>query len=250
MELIKHQKVGSAIADPLANLSVIGIFQIAEESITELMGKLEIDDIVATRKYNAVWVFAKSKLKIIKNIVWNEDFTVTCFISKITRASICIDVEIKNKSDELCSYSRVELCALDLQSGRIRKVSTVGVGENAEAHIPPIEISFAKFDSEDLPEADKVKVKYTNIDFAGHTNNKEYIRFVLNTYSAKELEAKPIREMDVVYINQSYENDVLTVRKGGINDKDILTVEKGNMTIVKCEIVRGDNPLSYQNHNS
>ena len=99
MELIKHQKVGSSIADPLANLSVMGIFQIAEEAVTELMGELEIDDIVAKREYNAVWVFAKSKTEIYKNIVWNEDYTVDCFISKITRASISIDVGIKNKTD-------------------------------------------------------------------------------------------------------------------------------------------------------
>jgi acyl-CoA thioesterase FadM len=241
MELIKHQKVGSSIADPLANLSVMGIFQIAEEAVTELMGELEIDDIVAKREYNAVWVFAKSKTEIYKNIVWNEDYTVDCFISKITRASISIDVGIKNKTDELCSYTRVELCALDLQSGRIRKVSTVGVDDSMEVHTPLADISFTKFDSEDLPEADMVKVKYTNIDFAGHTNNKEYIRFMLNTYSAQELQERPIREIEVVYINQSFENDILTVHKGSFDDKDILEVRKEDKPIVKCEIVRGDN---------
>lgn len=241
MELIKHQKVGSSIADPLANLSVMGIFQIAEEAVTELMGELKIDDIVAKREYDAVWVFAKSKTEIYKNIVWNEDYAVNCFISKITRASICIDVGIKNKTDELCSYTKVELCALDLQSGRIRKVSTVGVDDSTETHIPLADISFTKFDSEGLPEADKVKVKYTNIDFAGHTNNKEYIRFMLNTYSAQELQERPIQEIKVEYINQSFENDVLTVHKGRFNNKDILEVRKKDKTIVKCEIVRGSN---------
>ena len=117
MELIKHQKVGSSIADPLANLSVMGIFQIAEEAVTELMGELEIDDIVAKREYNAVWVFAKSKTEIYKNIVWNEDYTVDCFISKITRASISIDVGIKNKTDELCSYQPVEKPLISAKSG-------------------------------------------------------------------------------------------------------------------------------------
>lgn len=239
MELIKHQKVGSSIADPLANLSVMGIFQIAEEAVTELMGELRIDDIVAKREYNAVWVFAKSKTEIYKNIVWNEDYTVGCFISKITRASISIDVGIKNTSDELCSYTRVELCALDLQSGRIRKVSTVGVDDSIETHAPLADISFTKFDSKGLPEADTVKVKYTNIDFAGHTNNKEYIRFMLNTYSAQALQERPIREIEVVYINQSFENDVLTVHKGSFGDKDILEVRKEDIAVVKCEIVRG-----------
>ena len=42
MKLIKHEKVNSCMTDPLANLSVIGCFQIAEETVTELMGKLKL----------------------------------------------------------------------------------------------------------------------------------------------------------------------------------------------------------------
>ena len=69
MKLIKHEKVNSCMTDPLANLSVIGCFQIAEETVTELMGKLKIDGITVKKAYNAVWVFAKSKLKVLSNIV-------------------------------------------------------------------------------------------------------------------------------------------------------------------------------------
>ncbi len=236
MEFIKHEKVGSAMTDPTGNLSVIGIFQIVEEAVTGLMGVLNIDDITAKREYNAVWVFVKNKIEICQSLGWNEDYTVTCFISKITRASVSMDIGIKNKSDALCAYARVELCALDLQSGKIRKVSTVGVDDRMETHTPLTDLSFTKFDAENLPEAEQVKVRYTNIDFAGHTNNKEYIRFMLNTYSALELAARPIREIEVVYLNQSYENDVLTVGKDSF--QDILAVRKEDKTIVKCKIAR------------
>jgi len=62
MKLIKHQKVSSAITDSMAILSVIGIFQIVEEAVTELMGELNIDGITAKRGYNAVWVYTKNKV--------------------------------------------------------------------------------------------------------------------------------------------------------------------------------------------
>ncbi|MDO5123381.1 MAG: thioesterase [Eubacteriales bacterium] len=240
MKLIKHEKVNSCMTDPLANLSVIGCFQIAEETVTELMGKLKIDGITVKKAYNAVWVFVKSKLKVLSNIAWNEQYTVVGFISKITRVSIDIDVEIKNKSDELCAYLRVELCALDLQSGKIRRVSTVGVDDSIQAETPETNLSFSKFDAENLPEAAQVKIKYTNIDFAGHTNNKEYIRFILNTYSVRELEERPIKEMDIVYINQTYENDVLTVQKNSGKDRDIVAIKKDGNHVVKSEIFRSD----------
>lgn len=238
MKLIKHEKVNSFMTDPLVNLSVIGCFQIAEETATEIMGELKIDGITIKKAYNAVWVFTKSKLKVIKNIAWNEEYTVVGFISKVTRVSIDIDVEIKNKSDELCMYLRVELCALDLQSGKIRRVSTVGVDDRIQEKAPEIDLSFSRFDAENIPEVEQVKIKYTSIDYAGHTNNKEYIRFMLNTYSVRELEERPIREMDIVYVNQTYENDVLTIQKDSCKDRDIIAIQKDGNCIVKSKIVR------------
>ena len=241
MKLIKHEKVNSCMTDPLANLSVIGCFQIAEETVTELMGKLKIDGVTVKKAYNANWVFTKSKLKILSNIAWNEPYTVVGFFSKVTRVSIDIDVEIKNEQDELCAYFRVELCALDLQSGKIRRVSTVGVDDSIQAEAPETDLSFSKSDAENLPEVAQVKIKYTNIDFAGHTNNKEYIRFMLNTFSVRELEERPIKEMYVVYVNQTYENDILTVQKESGKDRDIIAIQKDGNYIVKSEIVRSIN---------
>ena len=241
MKLIKHEKVSSCMTDPLANLSVIGCFQIAEETVTELMGKLKIDGITVKKAYNAVWVFAKSKLKVIGNIAWNEQYTVVGFISKVTRVSIDIDVEIKSKTDELCAYLRVELCALDLQSGKIRRVSTVGVDDSIQAETPETDLSFSKFDAENLPEVAQAKIKYTNIDFEGHTNNKEYIRFALNTFSVQELTMCPIEELDIVYVNQTYENDDLTILKRSDREGAIIAIRKYDKLIAKCKIVRSIN---------
>ena len=238
MRLIKQGNVNSYLANPLANLSVFGCFQISEEAVTELMGKLKIDGITVKKKYNSVWVFAKSKLKVLRNIAWNEQYTVVGYISKITCVSIYIDIDIKNKSDELCSHFKVELCPLDLQSGKIRRVSTVGVDDSIQAETPEIDLSFAKFNVENLLEVAQEKIKYTNIDFAGHTNNKEYIRFALNTYSVYDLKMRPIEEFDIVYMNQTYENDVLTILKKSNKDEDIVAIRKDNNLIAKCKIVR------------
>ena len=229
------------MTDPLANLSVIGCFGIAEETVTELMGRLRIDGVTVKKAYNAVWVFAKSKLKVLSNIAWNEQYTVVGFISKVTRVSIDIDVEIKNKSDGLCAYLRVELCALDLQSGKIRRVSTVGVDDSIQAETPETDLSFSKFDAENLTEVAQVKIKYTNIDFAGHTNNKEYIRFALNTFSIQELTMCPIEELDIVYVNQTYENDDLAILKSSDREGAIVAIRKYDKLIAKCKIVRSVN---------
>lgn len=249
MRLIKHQKVGSAITDSTGNLSVLGIFQLAEEAATELMGELNLDSITTRNAYHAVWVFTRSKAEFYQNIAWNEEYTIVCFLSEQTRACLTIDIGIKNKSDELCAYSRIELFALDLETGRLRRLSTVGIADSLHTEVPLANLSFTRFDAEDLPEADRVKVRYTNIDLVGHTNNKEYLRWILNTYSVQELEKRPIRTIDVVYNNQSFENDILTIRKGDFQSTEIFAVQKEDKLIVKCAIAR-ETPESLNQTNS
>ena len=233
----KKQKVSASIAGSEACLSVFGIFQVVEDSITEMMGELKIDGLTAKEKFNAFWVFAKNRVKIFKKLKWNEEFVASCFISFKSLAKMNIDVFAKNKNDELVFYARVEACALDIAMQRIRKLNTVGVDDAMLAETPLMDVEFCKFDYENLPVTEQVRVRSTNIDMSHHTNNLEYLRFILNTFSVKELETRPIKEIEVIYANQSFENDTLNVHKTSLQNKDVLVLEKENKPIIKCEIL-------------
>lgn len=246
MKLIKNQIAGASTTDSLANLSVIGIFQTVEDAVTELLGRLKADNITMKNMDNAIWVFVKNRIRILKNIAWNEDFHTICFISSITRATADIDIAIKNRLEELCVYSRVELCALDLRSGRMKRITEIGIADRIELEKPEADIAFTRFAREELPEISRVQVKYTNIDFSRHTNNIEYIRFMLNTYSVKELETRPIKELEITYINQSFENDMLAVRRGSFGKRDVFMLQKEEKVIVRGEVIFEDTELPIQ----
>jgi len=238
MNLMKQGKVSSSLTDFQPNISVFGAYRIMEDAITDFMGDLKIDGLTAKREYNAIWVFAKTRIKFFKKVAWGSEYTVTCFLSKISNVTIDIDVGIKDTAGELCIYSRTELCALDLGTGRIRRVSTVGVGESWRAETPLTDITFTKIEAENLPEVDRVMVKYSDIDYAVHTNNKQYVRFILDTYTVREMGNFSIREMEMVYVNQSHEGDSLTVHKGNCDGKDLFVIKKGDQIIAKSEILR------------
>lgn len=238
MKLVKNQNISASLTDFSGELSIFGALRIMEDAITEFMGDLKIDGLTSKRLYNAVWVFTKTKMKFLKSITWDKDYTVSCFFSKIANATMNIDVAIKNAEGNLCVYSRTEICALDATTGRIRKVSTVGVDESITTEPSLCEILFTKIDAEDPPVKEQVKIGYTNIDFVGHTNNLEYVRFMLNTYSVKEIAERPIREMQIVYMNQSFEGDTLTLHKGNFDGKDIFVIKKDDKNVVKSEILR------------
>ena len=235
----KKQKISATIIGADECLSILGCFHIVEDALTELTGELKIDGITEKEKYNAFWVFTKNRIKIFSKAKWNEEIAVSCFISNKSLAKINFDVEAKNALGELVFYARVEACALDYSNQRIRKLTTVGVDEQMLAEQPKMDVAFCQFGDQNLPTIEQVRVRSTNIDMSHHTNNLEYLRFILNTYSVQELETKPVKEIEVVYANQSFENDLLDIKKLSTPQKDVIIVEKQQKPVVKCEILFG-----------
>ncbi len=237
MILNKKQKVNSGIIGTDCNLSIMGSFQIIQDAVTEMMGLNKIDGVTVKQKYNAFWVFTKTRAKFFKKVAWNSEISITCYISNISAIRMCADVEIRNENAELVMHSKTELCVLDIATQRIKKVTAVGVDESMLSNVQADEIVFTKFDDIDMPVIEKVQVKSSNIDFVHHTNNLEYIRFITNTYTVAQLESKQIKEMEILYINQSFEKDILEIKKVGLKDKDVFVIEKENKPVIKCEIV-------------
>ena len=237
MELNKNQSVSASMMDTEGYLSVVGVFQVIQDAVTELMGMHGIDGATSKKKYNAFWVYIRSRVKITKRLWWNSSYTVTAFFSRITAATITIDVCVTDEAGETAYYARTELCPLDIDSGRIRRVSTVGVNKEAIPNREAENIEFCKFEAENLPIIASVKVRSQSIDFSHHTNNTEYVRMIMNTYSVKEIEALRINEMEMIYVGQSYENDTLNIRKAILDNKHLVVIEKDGNPVIKCEIL-------------
>lgn len=238
MKYIKRQRVSSSISDADTNLSVIGIFQAVQDAVTELLGKLKMDNPTMRKQYNALWLFTRNRAKLFNPLRWGEEFTVTAFVSSITHATLSVDVSIKNADGVLCAYSRVETCALGLTAMRILRLQSIDAIADVTIEQPETDVTFTKFDCSPTAQVDTVRVGSTNIDMSQHTNNVEYVRFIINSYAVKELRDKPIREIEIRYINQSYENDVLTVYKQACgDDKDVLLLRCADKDVVKCEVL-------------
>ena len=236
MKLIKKQNLSASMVASNESLSVMGAFQIIQDAVTECMGELKIDGITVKREYNAFWVFVKSRAKFFKKLGWGDEYTVCAFLSSMSLAKLYVDVEVRDKSDDRVFYARVELCVLDIATQRIKKVASVGVNESMLTPATA-EITFGKFDETELSLIEQVKVRSTNIDHSHHTNNLEYLRFIMNTYSVAEIEAKTVKEMEINYVSQSYENDVLNVLKAHSDGRDYIVLQKDGKPVIKCEIV-------------
>ena len=240
MKFTSTHKLSASMVGSNESLSVMGAFQIVQDTITEFMGELKIDGVTVKQKYNAFWVFVKTRVKFCKKLPWGAKFAVEASISAMSAAKMHVDVRVSDEDGQTVFHARTELCVLDIATQRIKKIASVGV---SECMLTPSDtsVTFGKFDTVDLPCVEQVRVRSTNVDHSHHTNNLEYLRFVMNTYSVEELETKAIREMEVVYASQSYENDVLDVMKTSCGNKDLIALEKSGKPVVKCEILMGEN---------
>ena len=234
----KQQIASSNFIGADAKLSALGVFQLVENAITEGMAAQHIDGMTIRRLYNAFWVFSKNKVKIFGEVCWGDELTIESYVSSKSAAKLYVDTAIKNSAGQIVAYSRCEMCPLDVATGRILRTSAVGVDEHVIAEPAQIDIVFDKIDCDNLPLVEQVTVRSTNIDFSHHTNNVEYLRFIFNTYTVEELLSRQICELEVNYVSQSYEGDVLSVHKATTDACDLFVITKSDAPVIKCKIVR------------
>jgi acyl-ACP thioesterase len=80
---------------------------------------------------------------------------------------------------------------------------------------------------------DNVVVRSSDIDFYNHTNNISYVRYIVNQYSINTQKQKPISQIEIRYVNQSFEGDTLKIYRCSDNT---YTIKSDDKTIVNCLI--------------
>ena len=210
MKYVINKTIDGSMTDFQMNLSVVSMFHIIEDAVTNLMHLLKIDGVIAKEKYGAYWVFVKKKIEILENVKWADLITVESFVSSFSSAKLSIDVMIKT-NDEIKIYAKILLCALDLATNKIKKVSEVGVDSSFETHQSLISIDYDKIEIENETFIESVPVKFTSIDFCHHVHNVEYVRFIMNTYNQQNMEKQQLKSIQMNYLHQSFEKEILDI---------------------------------------
>lgn len=224
------------MCDTKLRLSPIAIFELIEDAASELMGELHIDGATAMREYNAMWVFSKNYIRIFRRPEWREHFEISSYISKHSPLRLFIDTELTSPGGEPLMRSRLEICALDLTTGGLRKPPTLGFREEMEHPFPLPELDFMRFPKSAAQHIGTEKVRSMNLDYCGHTNNVEYVRFILNTFTSEELRAKEISCIEMNYRGQSYEGDTLGIERTAEPGTDTFFITRGDKTAAACRI--------------
>lgn len=238
MILKKEAAVSAGVCDPNVRLAVSGAFDLLQDYLTEMLGEQSLDGVSLREKCGCAWIFTRNRVEIDRALSWKERYTAESFISSAKGAKMTVDTVFKDEKGMICVYSRVEMCALDLTAQKIRRIRDVGVTSDDCVETPQREINFSRLKHEGLQKVDSVKVKSEDIDFIRHTNNVSYIRYIMNTYTVKELSERPVRAIEVRYAGQTHEGDTLDILKAERDGKELFDIVLGDTVVVECEIVR------------
>lgn len=232
----KNSYISGNMCDSKLNLSVLAADGIVENAVTELMGDLGIDGVVAMEKYKAMWLIVKNNIRFVRRPVWREEFTVRCYISKHTAVKLFIDTIIEGTNDELLVKARTELAAIDLEGGRIRKADTVGFTEDMAHPIETEGLEFSRFPKTEAETIETHTVRSTSLDYCYHTNNIEYVRFMLDTYDSEFFKTHDPVGLEIHYMNQSFEKEVLDIEKLPTDDGDLFRIKRDGSDITACKL--------------
>lgn len=234
-----RQTIGAGACDPSGRLSLVGALTLIEDVVTATMAKLKIDGLTVRRQYGALMVFAKNHLKFLQDINWQDKVVVSCYFTMKSAARMNADICVK-KGGKMALYARTEICAVDATTGRIRRMDSVGVDGRVKLVKAQYDLPWNAMDGEgELREM--VTVRTGNIDYAGHTNNVEYIRLLLDTFTLEEWRGMAPQELQVAYLNQSFLGDQLAIwavdnQLDANTHERIYTIKKDQQDVLRCAV--------------
>lgn len=237
MRLVKTGRLAASSCGADVRLSVEGAFRIVEDMVTELMGDQHIDGVTCMREYGGMWVFVRNRIEMPQQLAWMDEYTATSYISSFSKIRLYIDTVLQKADGSIALKSRLELCAVDLETGKIRKSETVGVGEKTPAEEPVFEIAYTREKPVRRELVDEITVRSADIDYCHHTNNVAYVRYFVDQIGVDDLIERPVKAIEVQYAAQTYEDDRLSVYRCD-SENEAYVIEKNGSKVVSCIITR------------
>ncbi|MBR3354331.1 MAG: hypothetical protein IKG47_03055 [Oscillospiraceae bacterium] len=197
--------------DSSGRLGIANTFSLFMDIATEHADILGIG-LNALAPLNRFWLTVKSKAYFYRMPKLSEIITLSTWPEHPDSRRCNRDYTITS-GNELLIAGKTEWAVIDTLSGRLVKVDSVYPDDLIILDDISIKEDYIKFSS-DLSDAvvlGKYQVTSNDIDLGGHMNNVAYIRVLPSLFSSKDWQALNIKEIEMWYRSQCFENEELTV---------------------------------------
>ncbi len=225
LAFVKRRTITSAYIDSTGRMGIAQTALMIQDNITGNFGEIDCDNFLIN-KLGAYWVLTRSKFHFYKRPFWREKVHTVSFPASNALVRANENTAIVTPEGEFLITANQEACCLDLKTHRPVKLTTLPFPREGFP-APVFTDSFEKFtvDDSEYKEIFKEKVYSQNIDMSHHMNNIEYIKLALNVLSVAEIEEREPLDLEVHYMGESREGELLTVlhaREGSVSYMKIL----------------------------
>ncbi len=231
---LRSLPISFSMCDPSAHLSPFSAIRPVQDAACARMRALSIDEMTLKTNHHAIWVLRRNVLRFFTMPGWTVPVRLLSGLSLVSAAKIWMDTEIRLENGEPVMQSRQELCAIDLDTFAIRKTCTVGVTPDLPVQEPLEGLAYTRFEMENPVPESTGSVQYLHLDYCGHANNAELLRFVFNARpSGFFLENTP-ELLEIHYLNQAFEGDAVQILASHSGNTDFYTLACGERKILEC----------------
>lgn len=160
-------------------------------------------------KINSYWVLSNLRIEIARLPKWNDEVTIKTWPSGYSR--LMATREFVGKDQHNCELLRAgsEWIILDKQKNRPRNLFHLDLGlpRTGPKAIPGKLNRLEPHDG--YREVERVRVPYSSIDFNGHVNNTEYVRWGIDALRKAFTLKSVIRCVHTTYLSAVFEDDEL-----------------------------------------
>ena len=234
-KLKKSLVIGASMCDNTAKLSVPNIFALFMDLATEHAVDLDLGA-KKLAEHGVIWVTVRTKVNIYDRPEMTENVICESWPEAPGRIRCNRYYRISSLDGQVLVDGKTEWAMLDIINNRPYKISDIypSTIEHLEDIVCPEAFARIPENFEECGEKTLYAVRSTDIDLSQHMNNAAYVRAIFSAFSCDELKQNNIKEIDVSFRTQCYENDDLSIRlREGDGFVDIGVVrEDGKIAVV------------------
>ena len=196
-------------------LSLTNTIGIVQSILTDYFVSFGSDNETVKNKNNALWVLSKTKVHFEKLPRWKDFISGKSYTTKIKPIRVEMETIFTNEKDEYLFGAKQEICPIDIDTRKIRKIDTIQYPKDMETKEAVDKEPYFRL-NEVFTEDDFVyeqKIYSPDIDYSRHTNNAVYVRLLANVLSFDFLDKNQITDFEIHYINEALEGQVLRIYK-------------------------------------
>lgn len=213
-------KIRAHEVDVNKNVTIPGLLMLMQEASMVSAARLNVS-VWDLEKENLSWVLLRKKLVVNRLPILGEEIEISTYPSAFDRAFASRDYLVKELNGELLAYASSTWTLLNLSTRKMERIPL----NLLELTLPedPIETPERKIDR--LIKADiehQYTITYFDLDWNGHVNNINYVRFMLESLPSDKLKSDTFIGIVFHIKSECFLKDDLLIQAQIENNGDIL----------------------------